>query len=387
MSDNFLHRYDGSHLGNKPHISILGSCKVGNFVVTIPLLRLLKRKYPNSIIDFWGSDSTKDFEYALCEPNEPLAWRCSWDRGTEESPIRTLSAAAIERESKAGPIDLLINCDGFNPLTQTLASWLRPKFVAGGCLNYSCRNLLPWGELPNQRFLADNDWDSELFLTRYKDVFKSNYIAELICRMAFLNPEITDLSDINLPWREPKFETPEILIHCTTARAAKLWPIDHWDNVLTYCSENMLNVGLIGSDPKIQKNEYHAGDIEEKLLKSHSKTLIDLRGKTNLIELAGASRMAKAVISLDAGPMHIAAGVGTPTLAIVGNDKKGDGVSPIRLWLPRTSCLERTISSYSSKCFSENQFKNDNLKEANLCMRSVDPNQIINWLIKTLNII
>ena len=40
-----------------------------------------------------------------------------------------------------------------------------------------------------------------------------------------------------------------------------------------------------------------------------------------------------------------------------------------------------------TKCVScENQFKNDNLKEASLCMRSVNPSQVINWLIKTLNI-
>ena len=34
-----LQRYDGRDLGTGPHIAVLGSCKVGNFVVTIPLLR------------------------------------------------------------------------------------------------------------------------------------------------------------------------------------------------------------------------------------------------------------------------------------------------------------------------------------------------------------
>ena len=36
----------------------------------------------------------------------------------------------------------------------------------------------------------------------------------------------------------------------------------------------------------------------------------------------------KAVISVDAGPLHIAAAVGTPTYAIVGNDGDGMGGQP-----------------------------------------------------------
>ena len=46
------------------------------------------------------------------------------------------------------------------------------------------------------------------------------------------------------------------------------------------------------------------------------------------MQLAGACRQAKAVVSVDAGPLHIAAAVGTPTYAIVGNDVNGTGSQP-----------------------------------------------------------
>ena len=386
MCNHFLKRYQGQSLGENPHITVLGSCKVGNFVITIPLLRLLRKKYPNSTIDFWGSEITKDFEEALCGDGMPISWRYSWDYSKGNGSFKNVYESSMRREEKAGGIDLLINCDGFNPLTQTLASWLRPKFVAGGSLDESCRNLLPWGEQANQRFLADNDWDSESFLFRYKNHFKSNYIAELFCRMAYLSPTLNDLSDINLPWKEPDFEVPDVLIHCTTARPAKLWPLKHWDEFITSFHNYSLKIGIIGASPKRQRSDYHAGNTEDELLKNHLGYVIDLRGKTNLIELAGASKKAKAVISLDAGPMHISAGVGTPTLAIVGNDKNGEGVSPIRLWLPRSNCLDRTISSYTSTLFSKNNFKNDDQAEANRCMQGVEPNQVTNWLKRILGI-
>ena len=46
-------------------------------------------------------------------------------------------------------------------------------------------------------------------------------------------------------------------------------------------------------------------------------------------------QVANAVISVDAGPLHIAAAMGTPTLAVVGNGNNGVSASPIRLWMPR----------------------------------------------------
>ena len=385
-----VQRFDGRDLGQTPHIAVLGSCKLGNFVASLPLLRLLRRRYPQAQIDFWGSEATADFERALCGDGQPLDWRISWDRPNvkEDNELNRLAAiakAADQRHKVAGPLDLAINCDGFNPLTQTLTSWLQPTWVAGGSLRADGRAPLGWGDLPQQRFLADPDWDSPAFLARYSEQFTSNYIAELLCRMAFLEPNADDLGTLELPWEEPPFEVPPLLIHATTTRAAKIWPFQAWDVVLRWCASRSLTVGLVGAPPARQRLDYHAGDGEEQLLADHPGTLIDLRGRTNLIQLAGACRKARAVVSVDAGPMHVAAGVGTPTLAIVGNDAEAVGASPIRLWLPRSSSLTRTVSSSSCSLCSENRFRNDGcLAETHHCMEGVDAQQVIQWLEATL---
>ena len=308
-----VQRFDGRDLGRAPHIAVLGSCKLGNFVASLPLLRLLRRRYPDAQIDFWGSEATADFERALCGKGQPLDWRISWDqphaeRDEEPSRLEAIANAASKRHEEAGPLDLAINCDGFNPLTQTLTSWLQPTWVAGGSLRADGRGALAWGDLPQQRFLADPDWDSPAFFSRYADQFTSNYIAELLCRMAFLEPNPDDLSVLTLPWEKPPFEVPSLLIHATTTRAAKIWPFRFWETVLQWCAGKSISVGLVGAPPARQRLDYHAGDGEERLLAKHPGTLIDLRGRTNLIQLAGACRMASAVVSVDAGPMHVAAG-------------------------------------------------------------------------------
>lgn len=373
-----MQRYDGRDLGASPHIAILGSCKLGNFIVTIPMLRILRNKYPGAVIDFWGSEITKDFELALCGKNQPLDWRKSWDK--KYSEIKEIFNSFTDRTRRYSNYDLLINCDGFNPFTQALSCLFKPKYLAGAGLREDGRSLLEWGLLPNQRFLADKDWDSIEFIKRYSEFFKSNYIAELLCRMVFLNPSADDLALIDLPWEEPGFDVPEILIHCTTARSAKIWPFDNWREVLAFCQTEQIKVGLIGASPQIQASEYHSQGGEDSLIKNFPSILTDLRGKTNLIQLAGACKLAKGTISVDAGPMHVSAGVGSKTLAIVGNDKHGDGVSPIRLWLPRTKFCERTISDYSTTSFADNNYRNDNLMIAKKCMNGVPPSQIIDWI-------
>jgi hypothetical protein len=326
-------------------------------------------------LTFGGSEITKDFELALCGKNQPLDWRKSWDK--KYSEIKEIFNSFTDRVRNIPTMTYLLTVTASIRLLKHYRACLNQNTSPGAGLREDGRALLEWGLLPNQRFLADKDWDSIEFIKRYSEYFKSNYIAELLCRMVFLNPSADDLALIDLPWEEPGFDVPEILIHCTTARSAKIWPFDNWSEVLIFCQTEQIKVGLIGASPQIQASEYHSQGGEDSLIKNFPSILTDLRGKTNLIQLAGACKLARGTISVDAGPMHVSAGVGSKTLAIVGNDKHGDGVSPIRLWLPRTKFCERTISDYSTTSFADNNYRNDNLMIAKKCMNGVPPSQII----------
>ena len=368
-----MQRYSGEHLGSAPHIVVLGSCKVGNFVVSTPVLRGLRARFPDAVIGFIGSEVTADFERAL----PMLDWRCSWDDPRPGSGL-ILHQILAERRECHGSVQLALNLDGFNPLTCSLVPCLEPLYVAGGSLSANRRRDLPWGDHPRQRFLADPDWDSPAFQQRYADVFGSNYIAELFCQLAWVQDHV-DPRAIELPSAEPPFAVPDLLIHCTTARGAKVWPFSHWRQVLEAADANGWSVGLVGSPPVIQKEAYNAGDGEDSLLKRTG--LIDLRGQTSLMQLAGACRQAKAVISVDAGPLHISAAVGTPTYAIVGNDGDGVGASPVRLWMPRCSNVTRSISPTSCAACADNRFRNDDcLINGHPCMAAIKPSVVIDWL-------
>ena len=314
-----------------------------------------------------------------------IDWRISWDLD-DENAFLNLSQAAVSR----GKPDLVINCDGFNPVTKVIASWLKPKWVVGGCMSYNMRNELYTGTKPNNKILDEQEWDSKEFLEKYNNHLQSQYIAELMCTMTFIEPLSEEVKNISLPSRLPKIEVPEVLIHCTATRSAKQWHINGWLEILEWCFNNKLNIGLVGADPKLQKQNYFSGTLEDELLKRYGsesnngkQNLLDLRGKTSLIELAGVCKAAQAVIGVDSGPLHIAAAVGVPVMAIVGNDIEGIGASPIRLWMPRSNNVSRTVSKTTCSLCSDNRFKNNAcIAENHYCMENVEAAGIVKWLKK-----
>ena len=268
---------------------------------------------------------------------------------------------------------LALNLDGFNPLACSLVpGWSRFMWRVAALVPIGVRAAL--GSHPRQLRLIPIG--TARFRERYADVFGSNYIAELFCQLAWVQDYVDSTGEP--PVAEP-FVVPDVLIHCTTARAAKVWPFSHWRQVLETADAHGWSVGLVGSPPAAQREAYNSGDGEDGLLKNSG--LVDLRGQTSLMQLAGACRHARAVISVDAGPLHIAAAVGTPTYAIVGNDSADVGASPVRLWMPRCSNVTRSISPVSCGACAENRFRNDGcLVDGHPCMVGVHPSEVIEWL-------
>ena len=373
-------RYAGQDLGPDPHIVVLGSCKVGNLIASIPTLNGLRTRFPSATIGFLGSDVTASIEASL----DCIDWRHSWDDSSSNA-LQLLLDCLTRQKAAHGSVDLVVNLDGFNPVTQVLSSYLNPVYVSGCSLDDRRRRKIPWGDQPFQAFLADPDWDSPEFLARYSPELKTNYIAELFAFQAGVS-RYADPSSIRIPSKHPGFDVPDVLIHCTTARAAKVWSFESWKIVVDALVQRDLTVGLVGSAPQSQQDSYNSGGGEDWLL-AHT-ALLDLRGRTSLLQLAGACAEARAVISVDAGPMHIAAAMGTPTLAVVGNDAQGIGASPIRLWLPRSDNLQRTISQETCSLCAERRFSNDAcVADAHHCMNAVLPDQVVSWALRTLGVV
>ena len=84
---------------------------------------------------------------------------------------------------------------------------------------------------------------------------------------------------------------------------------------------------------------------------------VNLAGRTSLLELAALYELADLVISTDTGPMHLAAAVGTPVVALFGptapwrTGPYGDNNRVVRLALECSPCYQRTCDS--RRCMRE----------------------------------
>ena len=208
-------------LRKKPHIAVFSSSKVGNFVVITPLLRGLKEKYHGCTIDFFGSEVTKEFELHCHYIN----WRFSLYSDRLDF-LEVLGTQIAQRREISGGYDLAINCDAFSEVNLVMASAVRPKYIAGIALSRDFRDKVSYYDSENivNRILQENNWNSKEFLHKYRSFLNSNYIGEILCRIAYVQ---TDFHRLELPVVKPKFEIPDVLIHTTATRKAKLW-LNQW---------------------------------------------------------------------------------------------------------------------------------------------------------------
>jgi ADP-heptose:LPS heptosyltransferase len=369
-----MQRFTDQPLGARPHLAVFGSDKVGNFVLTTPLLRGLKEKYPGATLDFFGGETTCDLEDGCPYIDARFSLY-----GERPEYLGELNAFVAARRASAGDYDLAINCDEFSELNLVVVAAVAPRYLVGSSLAPDFRRKMPPGDDIRDHMLRDRDWNSPDFLARYGELLSSNYLAEIFCTMAYVE---TDFYHTEVASAAPPFDVPDVLLHMTTTRSAKQWLPGYWREVIAWCHARGLSVGMIGGKPHVERERYHAGDWEEQLLETG---LLDLRGETALPQLAGAFARARGAVAVDAGPMHIAAAVGCPTVCVFGNDADGDGASPINLWAPRAPNAYVVRTPAKCTVCIENRFKNEAcLIEGHPCMRELRPELVIDALERAL---
>jgi len=105
---------------------------------------------------------------------------------------------------------------------------------------------------------------------------------------------------------------PFIHVHPASRWRFKCWPAEHNAELIDrFAAEGHRVVITAAPDPNEQAL------IEEILRKARSKPL-DLAGKLSIKELGALAARARLFVGVDSMPMHLAAAVGTPTLALFG---------------------------------------------------------------------
>jgi heptosyltransferase-2 len=121
---------------------------------------------------------------------------------------------------------------------------------------------------------------------------------------------------------------------------AKRWFADRFADVASRAASAGAAPVLVGSAAD--------RDVAADLARAASAPLVDLTGRTSLPLLAGILATARVVLSNDSGPMHLAAAVGTPVVALFGSTNPswtaplGAGHEILRYPMPCAPCYRRT---------------------------------------------
>ena len=357
-----MRRFRNEDLGPRPQIVVLGAPKLGNYVALQPLLRGLRRKYPDARLTYVGSRRTQELERRnpWIDASLPLG-----EQGAAAVPsLRQWRRALVERSHLRG-VDLVINADGHARHTPAWAEALAPRFVVGAAP-------VPPGDHPLHALALDPHWASPALVQRYRGWIGSNSIRELQCRVAWVD---TDFERLELPSEPPPPGLPPVLVAVNGERPAKLWPLEHWLALLERLRQEMglstAEIGLIGGPPPAEPRQ--PGDrLEQELLARAG--LRDLRGRLSLPSLVGALARSRLCIAVDSGPLHVAAAAGCPTVALFGTDGEGIGASPRDLWAPRADHV--WISHSGHRCHGCLEVRFDNPAcplERHACMEGLPP--------------
>jgi predicted lipopolysaccharide heptosyltransferase III len=103
------------------------------------------------------------------------------------------------------------------------------------------------------------------------------------------------------------------LIHPGAARAEKYWMPERWAEVIDYCQGELgIPCAITGGDDPFERS--HIDQIQ-KLLR---RPCIDLAGKSTLLALGAMMQRCSLFLSVDSGPMHLAAVFARPQIALFG---------------------------------------------------------------------
>jgi lipopolysaccharide heptosyltransferase II len=310
-------------------ILIIKPSSLGDIVHAVPTVAALRRRFPSARITWL----VKREWAAVLEGNPHLDEVLALDLSLKGWP-------AAWRAVRAGRFDTVVDLQGL--LRSALLGWISGAPVRIGFANG--REGSPW------------------FYTKRVPVPSPSMHAVdrylLTAKYLGADPGEVKPSEFSLPHDTQAEARVEVLLAAAGIQAGatlvamnpsarwetKRWPLGSFAAVGDRLQhDGAARVVLIGG-----RDERHVG---KQVLRAMRTAPIDLMGQTTLKELIAFLRRARLLITNDSGPMHLAAAVGTPVIALFGptdparTGPYGAGHTVLRSGVPCSPCFSRRCTN------------------------------------------
>ena len=306
-------------------ILILKPSSLGDIVQALPVLRLLKRHLPHSEIYWWVETSLAP----LLEGDPDLAGLVLFDRRRWAQPRNWAVLWRNVRWMRNQEFDWVIDLQGL--LRSGVFAWLaKGKLLVG---------------LDEPREGARGFYD----LMARRPSFHTHAVDWYLEVLPLLNVPV----DRNFQWLPPRPEAAAairrkwpvenhrwLLVQPGARWLNKRWPVEYYAELVSRLAARQTGwrcaiLGGLEDQPLGQKIAQAAGP-----------TCLDLTGRLSLPEMVEWIRAGELMLTNDTGPMHVAAALGTPLLALFGPTEPhrtgpyGQLEHVLQLDLPCAPCLK-----------------------------------------------
>lgn len=259
----------------------------GDVMLITPAISLIKEKYPQAEIDVWAQAYTQD----LLSGNKDI-----------HEVIINPSLSFLRKKKYDAAVHF------YNEFPYALATLLagipirigdRAKIIFGWMYNYGI-------------------WQNRKDLTKHQ----VEWNIQLLKPLGLTQPDPPPKMRLEISQEQKAFLNNFLIEHQINSkdlviginpgigRTSRTWMPERYAFVADYAAKNL------GARIIITGTEKERKATDEILKKCHQPNIIDLVGKTNLSQLIAVMSRYDVFTSVDTGPLHIAAALGIPTVAI-----------------------------------------------------------------------
>jgi lipopolysaccharide heptosyltransferase II len=296
--------------GGRLRIMVIRLDHLGDMICTLPFLKQLKKRVPEAHLTLLTTPAGRVLLRDVPEIDDWFVFDPAWfarDSRRQQWPLRTMRdvSAILRRRS----FDLSIDLRG-DIRHHLMALWSGIPFRAGYGQTggeFLLNKTEPW--IPDEHAIDKNLRFLNLF--DVASLSPEDRIPELTWRTraeddAWLNAVVG-----RQPFR---------VYHIDAGAPSKRWPPDYFARLIAQMPAAEGKAVLVGQDTNLTQN--FRSNVRD-------PRIVNLVGKTSLTQLVSLLQRARAVISGDSGPAHMAAALGTPVLVL------WSGTNPPEVWRPR----------------------------------------------------
>ncbi|HDH10855.1 MAG TPA: lipopolysaccharide heptosyltransferase I [Nitrospirae bacterium] len=281
-------------------ILIIKPSSLGDVIHALPFLNAVKESFPEARIDWVISKNLKGILEDNPLINELIIFNKDAWKSLKNLPETLSDISSLRKNLQSKRYDMVVDLQGL---------------LRSGLIAFSAPGTLKIG-------FADSREGSRVF---YDKKVSANSASHAVDRCLEVAKEIgARVNNVVFPLhidnaaslkiKKLLGDIDEYIVIAPSARwLTKRWPAERFASLIKKVSAPCV---ITGSKGDIKRAQKIMGDRMQS--REHRDKVINICGKTGLKELAALIAGAKAVVSNDSGPMHIAAALDIPTVAIFG---------------------------------------------------------------------